>query len=798
MSKRIPRNNKKTTLFTVEQKGNCILLRNNQSEKEIKKMTEKLSNNYPIIKQIIKQSISEIRSTILKYDPIELLNYTYAALCAHTITKKSDEVMPIKILEYIQSIIVSSPKSLSHDKISDADYNKLANKIENLYRNVMLCQTCLRAYRKQHGCTFDNDLEELYFSLTNYWLIVRGSRYMFFDIPFLETILKPHQEIIEKTYNININDIRDGLKDIQHRLSKRYLESCKLFHSADALIGEELKKHRIESINEAHCIVKKFWENNPIYKSAFIDFTQMKFVELGENFIWPSSLMDDLSYSPGEDVLFSEEPNSFWPIKNLPIIRKPFLKHNNNYYCYNLYALFDNFYRKINELIIINNPGYREVWNKKQKEISEKLPLIYLKKVLPSSVSFSGVAYRVGAGNWAEYDALLEYNGLLFVIEVKAGKYDPESPYDDFEGHLRSIKDLILKPAKQASRFINLLKERKSIEICNSNHLKLRDIRYNDYHSIIPLCVTLESMTFLNSTVSNFKSVLEDHDENNKMWAISLDDLMVVVDLFENNPIRFCHYAKIRWNFAKNSQCEIHDEIEHVGLYYFYNNYLKMIEYKYGIHNINKLTFNGFSKTIDDYYSDIAINNYDKSKVTLITPKTTLQIEELLKILQKFLSPSLIEGVCYFLDYSITEQDIIATRINKLISETKHTRDNKFAIDNRNDQKVVLIATFYDYEEKINSINNDIKLYLLEHNLEILYFFSFKILKDGFAIPKIEIFTRQMILENIKNKETKLTTDLPISEFISLFPRKEKVGRNDPCPCGSGLKYKKCCLNNSH
>ena len=22
----------------------------------------------------------------------------------------------------------------------------------------------------------------------------------------------------------------------------------------------------------------------------------------------------------------------------------------------------------------------------------------------------------------------------------------------------------------------------------------------------------------------------------------------------------------------------------------------------------------------------------------------------------------------------------------------------------------------------------------------------------------------------------------------------QKVGRNDPCPCGSGKKYKKCCL----
>jgi SWIM/SEC-C metal-binding protein len=25
----------------------------------------------------------------------------------------------------------------------------------------------------------------------------------------------------------------------------------------------------------------------------------------------------------------------------------------------------------------------------------------------------------------------------------------------------------------------------------------------------------------------------------------------------------------------------------------------------------------------------------------------------------------------------------------------------------------------------------------------------------------------------------------------------EVPGRNDPCPCGSGLKYKKCCMNKS-
>ncbi|MEJ2040503.1 MAG: SEC-C metal-binding domain-containing protein [Desulfosarcinaceae bacterium] len=24
-----------------------------------------------------------------------------------------------------------------------------------------------------------------------------------------------------------------------------------------------------------------------------------------------------------------------------------------------------------------------------------------------------------------------------------------------------------------------------------------------------------------------------------------------------------------------------------------------------------------------------------------------------------------------------------------------------------------------------------------------------------------------------------------------------KIGRNDPCPCGSGKKYKKCCMGKS-
>ena len=33
------------------------------------------------------------------------------------------------------------------------------------------------------------------------------------------------------------------------------------------------------------------------------------------------------------------------------------------------------------------------------------------------------------------------------------------------------------------------------------------------------------------------------------------------------------------------------------------------------------------------------------------------------------------------------------------------------------------------------------------------------------------------------------------SDCMTIVREGIKVGRNAPCPCGSGLKYKKCCMN---
>jgi preprotein translocase subunit SecA len=50
-----------------------------------------------------------------------------------------------------------------------------------------------------------------------------------------------------------------------------------------------------------------------------------------------------------------------------------------------------------------------------------------------------------------------------------------------------------------------------------------------------------------------------------------------------------------------------------------------------------------------------------------------------------------------------------------------------------------------------------------------------------------------------REKEQRIKAGLPTEDEPALPPpvqpihKEQEVGRNDPCPCGSGKKYKKCC-----
>lgn len=58
----------------------------------------------------------------------------------------------------------------------------------------------------------------------------------------------------------------------------------------------------------------------------------------------------------------------------------------------------------------------------------------------------------------------------------------------------------------------------------------------------------------------------------------------------------------------------------------------------------------------------------------------------------------------------------------------------------------------------------------------------------------------QKMKDNLEKSKRELNKFLETGNYKELYPEKyipvvntNKVGRNEPCTCGSGLKYKKCC-----
>ena len=91
---------------------------------------------------------------------------------------------------------------------------------------------------------------------------------------------------------------------------------------------------------------------------------------------------------------------------------------------------------------------------------------------------------------------------------------------------------------------------------------------------------------------------------------------------------------------------------------------------------------------------------------------------------------------------------------------------------------------------------------------------SKNIMNEVVSIPTVQTVDPSTLVD--PSKVTEIKSDGPMDEASSTVignntdlskyvrPRKtrtvirehnKKIGRNDPCPCGSGKKYKNCCLN---
>ena len=174
------------------------------------------------------------------------------------------------------------------------------------------------------------------------------------------------------------------------------------------------------------------------------------------------------------------------------------------------------------------------------------------------------------------------------------------------------------------------------------------------------------------------------------------------------------------------------------------------------------------------------------------------------------------------LDFSIDELDDVVNNSEFYVFDNYYCTDRD--LTELVDQGILSIKkSFGKYKKLDETLNLNVEfIYALKHELEN-YFTSINVneVKQSYCIGTI-IF---MICTNAYNKDdfiytckrnglnltnnqynnitniiNKYRNDIPMWTYngytkneVNSMPKEKKVGRNDPCPCGSGKKYKKCC-----
>ena len=98
------------------------------------------------------------------------------------------------------------------------------------------------------------------------------------------------------------------------------------------------------------------------------------------------------------------------------------------------------------------------------------------------------------------------------------------------------------------------------------------------------------------------------------------------------------------------------------------------------------------------------------------------------------------------------------------------------AIGQENPVRAYQIEGFDMFDAMVDSIQED----------TVTYVYGFEIRPmDGNQIVRKSVVDTDHLKSNV--------TDVDVEEVKTPIKKDEKVGRNDPCPCGSGKKYKNCC-----
>ena len=734
---------------------------------------EEMKKNIPKIEEESKYIISKLLEDIKKYNAYELLSKYMSFITTNDILNPFDTSNDVELkfgLEAMQMLMTCiNEKEFDNKEIEDNNFLKIVNNMAKLF-------SLEAQYSMSVSFDFADELEiEGEYIFENIISMnITGKRYTYFENEHHRKILKPIESELMDLYKITIEDITNGIDNLRNKYANGF---------KDAIDELEILMKECE---DEDSIKKKHLEIEKIIGEAFLleNHNVKKETNWNENFIeiFSSKLGDNKSFCNNISIV------NFLKLWNT-IKSKPIIKIEKDYYILSISRLLDDLDKNIfKDIYRIKSDEIEEI--KKSIAINcEEYTLELFRNIFPNSIINANNYYKIGK-NYIENDLLIEYDKTLIIVEVKAGNFTPEIAIVDIESHKKTLYDLVEKADLQSDRFLRQLKEKGKIDIYDDNNKKAKlkkIIDYSKFDKIFKIIVTLEGFNEIAARAEKI-GILKIH---NNTIVCSIDDLEVYSDYFKNSPIEFIHYLMQRFKSTESSLIELNDELDHLGLYIENNNYSLTASNIAKEHSdVSNIIWEEPRIEIDEYYK-IKENKDNLSKLKQKLP------EHLNEILEYLNNNYVVDSVGFFsaiLDCSQKGREEFEKYISEMIFFYKRNKRPKYAGTKLN--KMLFITCI------VENKNYDVN-FLLEE-----FYANMKITNEESAYGIILEYSQDEKLYDVKIYDLTDNDELYKSKKVDVLVEKlkekrvnrvqvnHKIGRNEKCPCGSNLKYKKCCGKN--
>ena len=782
--------------------GKHVLTRNNQTEEQHHKLTEIAAKHFPLVCQEIDNQIERITELMLCLPAAEVLkraHWEFAGITIQPEKNDAESASALRLIEYLQSVIssINCPAGIPAEDIPENTWMQLKEAVEILFQKINTEYViCCSAKQKKENNSYNYNLDEFSVRALLHWCNVRGDRFYAHETIFYRAVLEPHDKVLRELFDISSNDLVNALDKLLKALTsglanlaadlRNFQERVMSKISEKLQHGNEYSELDTPQLMD-QVITENGWQERK--KDVFDRLTGLALFDVSKITGLPNPFLQELSWGIGENSSFFEGSNfRGWPTKIWPVFERPFIKLGNTYCCFELHNLFDHLYRVLQRAIILKKPEYSVEWKEKQTEVSERLPLTLLKKILPDSKTLRSVYYG-SKKQRMEVDGLILCEDHLIVIEVKSGAFTYTSPVTDIDAHIASLKDLVSKPSQQGRRFLEYLTENANIKLYDSKNNIVGALNSQEFSHKTICCVTLDSFTALAAQVQHLQKIGIDVGET-PVWQISISDLFVYADLFKN-PLIFLHYIEQRNLAFKSDILQLHDEIDHIGMYLKHNAYALYAQELF-LGEKSKHVFHGYGQDIDAFYAQ-KVN--DSGAACELRQELPFRMNEITSFLASHPVPHRRFICSLLLDCSGDWREQISSGIDRVLRQQKDIpRAQPLAICGAG-----MDLTIFCWQE--GSVESDDKL-ARDHTLA-----SMLVTKDSTRFLLELFFDKTDRLQNI-HSETFHQTDIKNSERASLQALSDslkrrriekaktvegKIGRNAPCPCGSGKKFKYCC-----